>query len=142
MPVRKASASWKGNLKEGKGTINTETGTLKGNAYNFVSRFEEGTTTNPEELLGAAHSACYSMALGGALAGAGFKVNDISTDDKVHIQKLDTGWTVTKLEVNVVADVEGVDNETFQKHAEDTKKGCPISKALNIKEVVLTARLK
>lgn len=142
MQVRKASASWKGNLKEGKGTVNTETSTLKDVAYNFVSRFESGTTTNPEELLGAAHSACYSMALAGSLAGAGFKVNDISTEDKIHLQKLDAGWTLTKLEVSVVADVEGIDNETFQKHAEDTKKGCPISRALNIKEVVLTAKLK
>lgn len=142
MPVRKASASWKGNLKEGKGSVSTETSTLNSVAYNFVSRFESGSTTNPEELLGAAHAACFSMALAGNLAGAGFKVNEISTEDNVHIQKLDNGWTVTKLEVNVVADVEGVDNETFQKYAEDTKKGCPISRALNIKEVVLTAKLK
>jgi osmotically inducible protein OsmC len=142
MPVRKANAVWRGNLKEGSGSINTESGTLKNTAYNFVSRFETGNETNPEELLGAAHSACYSMALAGALAGAGFKVNSIFTEDRVHIEKLESGFTVTKIEVNTTADVEGIDNATFQKQANETKAGCPIAKALNVKEIVLTAKLK
>ena len=142
MPIRKANAVWRGNLKEGSGNINTETGTLKNTAYNFVSRFETGKETNPEELLGAAHSACFSMALAGALSGAGFKVNSIYTEDKVHIEKLESGFTVTKIEVNTQADVEGVDNTTFQKLATETKAGCPISKALNVKEILLTAVLK
>jgi lipoyl-dependent peroxiredoxin len=142
MPIRKANAVWKGNLKEGNGNINTESGVLKNTAYNFVSRFETGNETNPEELLGAAHSACYSMALAGALSGAGFKVNSIYTEDRVHIEKLESGFTVTKIEVNCKADVEGVDNATFQKLANETKSGCPISKALNVKEIILTAELK
>jgi osmotically inducible protein OsmC len=142
MSVRKANAVWRGNLKEGSGSINTESGTLKNTAYNFVSRFETGNETNPEELLGAAHSACYSMALAGALAGAGFKVNSIFTEDRVHIEKLESGFTVTKIEVNTTADVEGIDNATFQKQANETKAGCPIAKALNVKEIVLTAKLK
>lgn len=142
MPVRKANAEWKGNLKEGNGIISTETGVLKNTAYNFVSRFETGKETNPEELLGAAHSSCYSMALAGALSGAGFKVNSIFTEDKVHIEKLETGFTVTRIEVNCKADVEGVDNATFQKLAAETKSGCPIAKALNVKEIILTAELK
>ena len=142
MPIRKASAVWRGNLKEGSGNINTESGILKNTAYNFVSRFETGKETNPEELLGAAHAACFSMALANALSGAGFKVNSIITEDKVHIEKLESGFTVTKIEVNSKADVEGIDNVTFQKHANETKIGCPISKALNVKEIVLTAELK
>jgi osmotically inducible protein OsmC len=142
MPIRKANATWKGNLKEGSGVITTETGTLTNTAYNFVSRFETGNQTNPEELLGAAHSACYSMALAGALSGAGFKVNSIFTEDKVHIEKLESGFTVTKIELNTLADVPGIDNAAFQKYASETKTGCPISKALNVKEIVLSAKLK
>jgi peroxiredoxin, OsmC subfamily len=142
MPIRKANAVWRGNLKDGSGNINTESGVLKNTAYNFVSRFETGNETNPEELLGAAHSACYSMALAGALAGAGFKVNSIFTEDRVHIEKLESGFTVTKIEVNTTADVEGIDNDTFQKQANETKVRCPIAKALNVKEIVLTAKLK
>jgi osmotically inducible protein OsmC len=142
MPIRKANATWKGDLKTGSGNINTESGTLKNTAYNFVSRFETGNETNPEELLGAAHSACFSMALAAALSGAGFKVNSVTTEDKVHIDKIESGFSVTKIEVNTIADVVGIDEATFQKHAADTKVGCPISKALNVKEIVLTAKLK
>jgi osmotically inducible protein OsmC len=142
MPVRTASAEWKGNLTQGTGTINTETGVLKNTAYNFVSRFEQGNETNPEELIGAAHAACFSMALAHALSGAGFKVNSVQTEDKVHINKTDAGFTITKIEVNTTADVEGIDNDTFQKHAESTKTGCPVSKALTGTHLVLTAKLK
>jgi lipoyl-dependent peroxiredoxin len=142
MPIRRANAIWRGNLKEGNGNINTESGVLKNTAYNFVSRFETGNETNPEELLGAAHSACFSMALANTLAGAGFKVNSIYTEDKVHIEKLESGFTVTKIEMNTQADVEGIDDTTFQKYASETKAGCPIAKALNVKEIVLVAVLK
>ncbi|MDR3609750.1 MAG: OsmC family protein [Ignavibacteriaceae bacterium] len=142
MPIRKASAVWKGNLKDGSGNINTESGTLKNTAFNFVSRFETGNQTNPEELLGAAHSACFSMALANSLASAGFKVNSVSTEDKVHIEKLESGFTITKIEMNSEADVEGIDNATFQRHANETKTGCPVSKALNVKEIILNAKLK
>jgi osmotically inducible protein OsmC len=142
MPVRTASAEWKGDLLKGTGTISTETGVLKNTAYNFVSRFEQGNQTNPEELVGAAHAACFSMALANALSGAGFKVNSIQTEDKVHIVKTDAGFTITKIEVNSIADVEGIDNDTFQTHAQATKVGCPVSKALTGTEIVLNAKLK
>jgi lipoyl-dependent peroxiredoxin len=142
MPIRKANSIWKGNLKEGSGNINTESGVLKNTSYNFVSRFEQGNQTNPEELLGAAHSSCFSMALANVLSGAGFKVNSIYTEDNVHIEKLESGFTVTKIEMNTEADVEGIDNATFQKHANETKATCPIAKALNVKEIILNAKLK
>jgi len=142
MPIRKANATWKGNLKEGTGIINSESGILNNTAYNFVSRFESGPQTNPEELLGAAHAACYSMALAAGLSGAGYTVNSIFTEDKVHIEKLEAGFSVTKIELNTLADVPGIDNDTFQKFASETKTGCPISKALNVKEIILTAKLK
>jgi osmotically inducible protein OsmC len=142
MPVRKASAEWRGDLLKGSGNITTESKILNNVAYNFVSRFESGKETNPEELIGAAHAACYSMALANGLSGAGFKVNSIKTEDKVHIVKLDSGFTITKIEIDSVADVDGIDEATFYKHAEDTKKGCPVSKALTGVEMILNAKLK
>lgn len=142
MPVRKASAVWKGDLPKGTGNITTESGALKEILYNFVSRFETGTATNPEELLGAAHSSCFSMALANNLSKAGFKVNSINTQDSVHLEMLEGGPTVTKIVMDTVGEVEGINNETFQKYAEDTKKTCPIARALNVKEIVLNASLK
>ncbi len=142
MPVRKGSAQWSGNLAQGKGVLNTETGVLKNTAYNAKSRFETGNETNPEEILGAAHAGCFSMALANSLAKAGFKVNSINTEDFVHIEKLEDGFTITRIDINTVADIEGIDNDTFQKHAADTKKGCPVSKALKSVEMILDAKLK
>lgn len=142
MPVRKASAEWQGDLRSGKGTISTETGVIKNTPYNFTSRFESGNQTNPEEILGAAHAACYSMALANGLASAGFKVNSVITEDKVHIEKLESGFTITKIEVHTEASVDGIDDTAFQKFAEDTKKGCPVSKALASVDMTLSAHLK
>ncbi len=142
MPIRKANAEWRGDLKNGSGNISTESGILNNVVYNFVSRFEEGKETNPEELIGAAHAACFSMALANDLSGAGFKVNSIKTEDKVHIVKLESGFTITKIEIDTVGDVEGIDETAFTKHAEDAKKGCPVSKALTGPEMALTAKLK
>ena len=142
MPVRKANAEWKGNLKEGNGAITSESGVLKNIAYNFVSRFDQGKETNPEELIGAAHSACFSMALANSLAGAGFTVNSVKTDAKVHIEKLESGFTITKIELDVVGDVAGIDQKTFLEHAEKTKTGCPVSKALTGPMILLNAKLK
>lgn len=142
MPVRKASAQWRGNLAQGKGVLNTETGVLKNTAYDAKSRFETGITTNPEEILGAAHAGCFSMALANSLAKAGFKVNLIATEDSVHIEKKEDGFTITRIDISTVAEVEGIDNDTFQKLAADTKKGCPVSKALKSVEMTLDARLK
>jgi osmotically inducible protein OsmC len=142
MPVRKANAEWKGNLREGTGTISSESGVLNNIAYNFVSRFETGNETNPEELIGAAHSACFSMAFANSLAGAGFTVNSIKTDAKVHIEKLESGFTITKIELHTVGDVTGIDEKTFMEHAEKSKLGCPVSKALTGPMVILYAKLK
>ncbi len=142
MPVRKGSAQWSGNLAEGKGVLNTETGVLKNTNYDARSRFESGKTTNPEEILGAAHAGCFSMALANSLSKAGFKVKSINTEDAVHLEKTDDGFTITRIDIRTVAEVEGIDNETFQKHATDTKKGCPVSKALKSVEMILDAKLK
>ena len=141
MPVRTANAEWQGNLKEGKGTISTETGTLKDVAYNFVSRFEQGDQTNPEELLGAAHAACFSMALANSLSGEGFKVNSIKTEDKVNIARVETGFKITKIEISTIGDVDNIEENKFQEFAEKTKTGCPVSQALTGTEFVLTAKL-
>ncbi len=142
MPVRKASAEWRGDLRSGKGSISTETGVIKNTPYNFTSRFESGSQTNPEEILGAAHAACYSMALANGLASAGFKVNSVVTEDMVHIEKLESGFTITKIEIHTEASVDGIDDTAFQKFAEDTKKGCPVSKALASVDMTLSAKLK
>jgi lipoyl-dependent peroxiredoxin len=140
--IRSGSAEWNGDLRNGSGTLSTESGTLSSISYNFRSRFEQGSETNPEELLGAAHAACFSMALANNLAGAGYKVNSIVTNDKVHLEKLEDGFTVTKIEINCEADVEGVDESVFNEMAEKTKKGCPVSKALASVEMVMNAKLK
>jgi osmotically inducible protein OsmC len=142
MPVRKANAEWKGNLKEGNGTISSESGVLKNTAYNFISRFDKGNVTNPEELIGAAHSACYSMALANSLAGAGFTVNSVKTDAKVYIEKLESGFTITKIELDTVGDIAGIDEKTFLEHAEKTKTGCIVSRALTGPMLFLNANLK
>lgn len=142
MPIRRANAEWKGDLKSGKGSLNTETKTLSNIAYDAGSRFESGTTTNPEELVGVAHAGCYSMALANSLSKEGFKVNAINTEAKVHLEKLETGFTITKIELNTVGDVAGIDAATFSKFAEQTKSGCPVSKALTGPTIILNAKLK
>ncbi len=141
MPVRKGNAEWRGDLIKGSGNISSESGVLKNVAYNFVSRFEQGNETNPEELLGAAHAACFSMALSNNLSKAGFKVNSVKTEDKVHIEKLDAGFTITKIEMNTVGNVEGIDEAEFKKQAEEAKKGCPVSRALTGVQYILNATL-
>jgi len=142
MPVRRANAEWKGDLKSGKGSLNTETKTLNNVPYDAGSRFESGSTTNPEEIIGAAHAGCYSMALANSLSKEGFKVNSIKTDARVHIEKTDAGFTITKIELDTVGDVEGVDAAGFTKFAEQTKTGCPVSRALTGPMIILNAKLK
>jgi osmotically inducible protein OsmC len=139
MPVRNASAVWEGALKEGKGRI--KFGTFEG-PYSFSSRFESGQGTNPEELLGAAHAGCFSMALSGRLANAGHKPKSISTSAKVHIERAGEGFKITTIELNTEADVPGIDQKKFMEEAEAAKKGCPVSQALAGVEVKLEARLK
>ena len=142
MPIRRANAEWKGDLKSGKGSLNTETKTLNNVPYDAGSRFESGSTTNPEEIIGAAHAGCYSMALANSLSKEGFKVNSIKTDARVHIEKLEQGFTITKIELDTVGDVEGIDAAGFTKFAEQTKTGCPVSRALTGPMIVLNAKLK
>jgi len=142
MPVRKGHGEWRGDLPKGSGTLGTESGALTGVSYSFSSRFESGKGTNPEELLAAAHAACYSMALSAALSGKGYKVNSVRTEDSVHIDKQGDGFAITTIEINTVASVDGIDDATFQKFAEETKIGCPVSKALSGPRMVLNAKLK
>jgi osmotically inducible protein OsmC len=140
MAVRKGNAEWWGDLKSGKGKLSSETGVLNNISYDAASRFETGITTNPEELLGAAHAACYSMALANALSKEGFKVNSIKTVDDIHLNKTDAGFTITKIVIHTEGKVDGIDEATFKKHAEATKSGCPVSRALKV-DMDLDARL-
>ncbi|MDY7084039.1 MAG: OsmC family protein [Actinomycetota bacterium] len=141
MPIRSASARWQGNLTEGSGTIKTGKGGIQGN-YSFKSRFEEGEGTNPEELIGAAHAGCFSMAFSKALSDAGFTPTSVDTVAKVHMDKTDAGFSVTRIDLETVGDVPGVDEGTFQKIAEDAKANCPISRLLSPgAEISLSAKL-
>jgi osmotically inducible protein OsmC len=139
--IRNASAVWKGDLKSGKGTVSTETGVLKDNQYSFSSRFESGTGTNPEELIGAAHAGCFSMALSGDLTAAGFVPDQISTTAKVHIEKGGAGFGVTLIELLTEARIPNISDAKFQEIAAGAKIGCPISRALASVAIKLTATL-
>ena len=139
--IRHAEAQWNGSLKDGSGHIKTETGALD-SAYSFRSRFEGGGETNPEELLGASHAGCFSMALSAALTGAGHPPTSINTQASVHLNKVDAGFAITKIELETVAVVPGIDSATFQKIAGEAKAGCPISKALASVDIHLNATLK
>jgi osmotically inducible protein OsmC len=139
--IRHAEAQWNGSLKEGSGHVKTETGALN-SAYSFRSRFEGGGETNPEELLGAAHAGCFSMALSAALTGAGHPPKSIDTKASVHLNKVDAGFAINKIELETVAEVPGIDQTTFEKIAGEAKAGCPVSKALAAVEIHLTATLK
>jgi osmotically inducible protein OsmC len=141
MPIRTASARWEGNLTEGSGTVKTGKGGYQGN-YSFKSRFEEGEGTNPEELIGAAHAGCFSMAFSKGLADAGFTPTSVDTTAKVHLDKTDAGFGVTRIDLETQGNVPGIDESTFQKIAEDAKANCPISRLLSPgAEVNLTAKL-
>ncbi|MFV2127736.1 OsmC family protein [Micromonospora sp. LOL_013] len=141
MPIRTASARWQGNLTEGSGTIRTGKGGYEGN-YSFRSRFDEGEGTNPEELIGAAHAGCFSMAFSKGLADAGFTPTSVQTTASVHLDKTDSGMTVTRIDLETVGEVPGVDPETFQKLAEAAKANCPISRLLSPgAEITLNASL-
>ena len=141
MPVRSSTAEWKGTLPEGSGHMVVGKGAYDG-AYSFASRFEDGAGTNPEELIAAAHAGCFSMALSGGLTRAGTPPNSIATTAKVHIEKGDAGFDITRIELDTVGDVPGIDADAFQKAAEGAKVGCPVSKALKAVEISLKATLK
>jgi len=138
--IRKASAVWNGNLKDGKGTVSTESGVLAQTPYSFRSRFETGTGTNPEELLAAAHAGCFTMALSAQLTGAGLTPESLSTSAALTLEKLDAGWTISKVHLEVTARVPGVNNESFQKAAADAKANCPVSRLFKA-EITLKATL-
>src|SRR5271163_2834684 len=137
---RKASAVWKGGLKDGKGTISAPGGVLKDTQYSFTSRFENGPGTNPEELIAAAHAACFSMALSAQLGGANLTPESITTSATLTMEKLEAGWTITASHLDVVAKVPGASAEAFSKAAQDAKAGCPVSKVLNAK-ITMDAKL-
>ena len=138
MPVRHASATWHGSIKEGHGHM--QFADYEG-SYSVPSRFEEADGTNPEELLGAAHAGCFSMALSSGLSAAGHAPDSVQTTAEVHIDKLETGWTVTKIHLITKAQVAGIDDQAFQEQAENAKKNCPISRALEAVEITMEASL-
>lgn len=140
MPARTASAVWNGGLKDGSGRMRLGSGAYEG-AYSFATRFEEEPGTNPEELVGAAHAGCFSMALSGALGRAGFPPTRIATTAKVHLGLGEGGAAITRIELDCEAEVPGIDAAAFAEQAEGAKKGCPVSKALTGVEIVLVARL-
>jgi osmotically inducible protein OsmC len=137
---REASAVWRGDLKGGSGTISVKSGALKDAAYSFGTRFENAAGTNPEELIGAAHAGCFSMALSGQLSNAGLKAESIETTATVTMEKTEAGFTVTEVHLDTNARVPGASQEAFDKAANAAKAGCPISRLLNAK-ITLTARL-
>ncbi|MFO8085286.1 MAG: OsmC family protein [Desulfobacterales bacterium] len=140
MPTRKAEASWEGNIQKGQGNVKLGSGAFEG-AYSFKSRFEDGKGTNPEELIGAAHAGCFSMALSLFLGNAGFHPDRIDTEAKVHIEKVGEGFKITKIDLITEGKVQGISEPDFQKHAEDAKKNCPVSQALTGTEITLQAKL-
>lgn len=140
MAVRTADAQWTGDIMGGAGRMKLGSGAYEG-PYDFKSRMEDGAGTNPEELIGAAHAGCFSMALAAQLGGAGFKPEKIHTHAKVHFSKAASGWTIEKIELAALADVPGIDEAEFQKHAEDAKANCPVSRALSGVQIDLDAKL-
>ncbi|MGH6988215.1 MAG: OsmC family protein [Caulobacteraceae bacterium] len=140
MVERTAEAEWLGSVPGGSGTMELGSGAFKG-AYSFASRFEDGKGTNPEELIGAAHAGCFSMALALALGQAGFEPRRIHTRAKVEIERVSDGFKITRIALDSEAKVAGIDAAAFQIQAEAAKKGCPVSRALAGVEIHLTARL-
>ena len=141
MPTRTANARWSGSLTEGNGTMTMASGSYEG-PYSFQSRFEEGDGTNPEELIAAAHAGCFSMALSGELGNHGHEVERVETEARVHIDKVEGGFAIKRIELITRASVPGMDNEHFQEHANAAKEGCPVSKALaGVESIELDAQL-
>lgn len=138
---RKASAVWQGALKDGDGSISSSSGILSNTRYSFKTRFEEGVQgTNPEELIAAAHAACFSMALSHELANAGHPPQRVATEATVHLDQVPGGFSISKIDLDTTASVPGVATEEFDKIANAAKEGCPVSKVLNA-EITLSARL-
>jgi lipoyl-dependent peroxiredoxin len=138
--VRKASAVWNGSLKEGKGTISTDSKVLSTAQYSFSTRFENGIGTNPEELIAAAHAGCFTMALSGQLTSAGIVPESLETTAAVTLEKLEAGFTITKIHLDVTGKIPGADAAAFERAAQNAKAGCPISRLLKA-EITMTAKL-
>ena len=138
---RKGSAVWNGGLKDGKGTVSTQSGILNNASYSFVTRFENEKGTNPEELIGAAHAGCFSMALSAQLNNAGLKPEKIATEATVTLEKLESGFAITTIHLQVSARVPGASQEQFNTAATNAKAGCPVSKLLNAK-ITMDAKLE
>ena len=145
MTTRTATAHWSGALSDGSGAISTETGTLSETPYSFETRFgDDGGRkgTNPEELLGAAHAGCFTMAVSHALAEAGHPVERAETEAQVHLEKVEGGFEIPSIHLVLTADVPGVEEDEFQRIAADAKANCPLSKVLAAAEITLDATLR
>jgi osmotically inducible protein OsmC len=138
---RKGSAHWEGGIRDGRGTVSTESGVLSGAQYSFSTRFEDGKGTNPEELIAAAHAGCFSMALSKQLEDAGMKAESIDTTATVALEKTDAGFTITKVHLDVTARIPGGDPSAFETATNNAKAGCPVSRLLNA-EITMDAKLE
>lgn len=141
MNKRSGSATWSGGIKDGKGSISTESGVLENTQYGFNTRFENGPGTNPEELIGAAHAGCFTMALSGKLGEAGMTASKMMTTATVTLEKVEGGFSITAVHLSLVATIPGASDAAFQAAALDAKQNCPVSKLLNA-EITLEARLE
>lgn len=138
---RRGSAQWQGGIKDGRGTVSTESGVLSEAQYSFSTRFEDGKGTNPEELIAAAHAGCFSMALSKQLGDAGMTAESINTTAAVSLEKTDAGFSITKVHLDVTARIPGADESAFQTAANNAKAGCPVSRLLNA-EITMDAKLE
>lgn len=140
MPARTATARWERGLKDGAGSMRLGGGAFEGQ-YSFSSRFEEGAGTNPEELIGAAHAGCFSMALSAGLEKAGYTPNSVETTANVHLSPADGGFRISRIELRTIGDIPGIDAAAFAEQAEAAKENCPVSKALAGVEIAVDAKL-
>ena len=138
---RTASAAWSGDLKQGKGSVSTQSGVLKDTQYSFATRFENGIGTNPEELIAAAHAGCFTMATAAALGRAGFTPDTLATNATLTLEQVSGNWTITTVDLQMTAKVPGIDAKKFDEIANDAKANCPVSRVLNAK-ISLTAKLE
>ena len=138
---RNGSAVWSGGIKDGKGAVSTGSGALKDNQDGFNTRFEDGPGTNPEELIGAAHAGCFTMALSGQLGEAGLTADELRTTATVSMEKVEGGFSITAVHLDLVAKIAGASQEAFDQAAKTAKENCPVSKLLNA-EITMTSRLE
>ncbi len=138
---RNASAAWSGDLKQGRGTVSTQSGVLKDTQYSFATRFENGIGTNPEELIAAAHAGCFTMATAAALGRAGFTAEKLATSASLTLEQVSGNWTITAIDLVLTGKVPGIDARKFDEIAADAKANCPVSRVLNAK-IALAAKLE